>query len=62
MPCFMGVNFHTPPAEGYRTEVPTPNLCSYPAQEVVWLTVLPNTVIALPLQDAVRPATPTLPR
>ena len=41
-PCFMGVNFY-PPAEGYRTEMPIPNLCSYPAQEVVSLTVPPSS-------------------
>lgn len=39
MPCFMGLNFY-PLAEGYGTEVLIPNLCSYPAQEVVSLTVL----------------------
>jgi len=42
MPCFMGVNFY-PLAEGHRTEMPVLNLCSYPDQEVVSLTVLPSS-------------------
>ena len=57
---FYGSKF-SPSAEGYRTEVPIPSLCSIlPKKLYCWHCY--QAVIAFPFWDAVRQATPTLPR